>query len=64
MTAWVIDMSGFGYLHHGRYRSEDGAIAALLKRMKGSVEIRCMGAGPKEVTAEWLMANCRAVENL
>jgi hypothetical protein len=64
MTAYIITEDGRGFAHHGRYTSEDGAIRGLLRRLGGCFEIREIGAvdEPREVTAEWLMANCREVE--
>ena len=63
MTAYIITTDGRGFVHHGRYKSEDGAIRKLLSLITECVEIRCLGAErePREVTAEWLMANCREV---
>ena len=59
MNAYVIDGNGNGHLLCGRYRTEDGAIRALLKRV-GETEIRFLGATrePREVTAEWLVRYC------
>ena len=64
MTAWIMTEDGRGFAHHGRYTSEDGAIQGLMKRVKGCFEVHSFGAErePLEVTAEWLMANCREVE--
>jgi len=64
MTAYIITDDGLGYVHHGRYTSEDGAIRGLLKRVKGCFEIRSMGTSrkPVEITAAWLMESCREVQ--
>ncbi len=61
MSAYIITTDGKGFVHHGRYKSEDGAIRGLLKRISGCIEIGLIGAerGPREVTAEWVMTNCR-----
>lgn len=62
MSAYIITEDGRGFMLHGRYKTEDGAIRQLLKRIgRECFEIDLIGAErePREVTAEWLMANCR-----
>ena len=61
MTAWLITSDGRGFLHHGRYTSEDGAIRGLLKRIGECIDVHLIGAErePREITAEWMMGNCR-----
>ena len=65
MSAYCITEDGRGYMLHGKYKTEDGAIRRLLQlvgeRVKGCFEIRLLGAErePRMVTAEWMMANCR-----
>ena len=63
MTAYIIDTHGRAHIHHGRYKSEDGALRKLLGLIGECLEIEFMGAErkPQEVTAEWLMAHCREV---
>ena len=64
MTAYIITEDGRAMMRHGKYANEDNALTALFKRVRGCFEIRSMGVRhePAEVTAEWLMANCREVE--
>ena len=65
MSAYLITEDGRGYMLHGRYKTEDGAIRRLLdlvgKSAKSCIEVHLLGAErePREVTAEWMMANCR-----
>lgn len=63
MTAWIIDERGYGHILKTRRRSAFEAFCDLCERVSGSIEIRRWGAErePREVTAEWLMANCREV---
>ncbi len=65
MSAYAILEDGRGYMTSGKYRTEDGAVRRLLTLMgeeiHGCFEIALMGAErePREVTAEWMMDNCR-----
>ena len=64
MTAYIITEDGRAFARSGRYKTEDGAIRELFRRLRdfnGCFEIRHIGCErePREVTAEWLMANCR-----
>ena len=65
MSAYLVTTDGRGYMLHGRYKTEDGAIRRLLslvgENVKGCIEVALLGAErePREVTAEWMMANCR-----
>ena len=70
MTAWTITEDGRGYLVRSRCRNEESAIADLIaavaEKVRGCLEIRSAGASrkPVEVTAEWLLRNCREVTRL
>ena len=64
MSAYIITTSGKGFLLHGRYKTEDGAIRQLLKRIgRECFEIDLIGAErePREVTEKWMTATCREV---
>lgn len=61
MNAWIIDTRGNGYLMRTRRRNPLDAVCDLMERIDGCIEVRRQGAErePREITAEWLMANCR-----
>ena len=61
MSAYIITTDGKGFMLHGRYKTEDGAIRQLLKRIgRECFEIDLIGAErePREVTERWMTANC------
>ena len=64
MTAYIITYEGKGFACRTRRRNEHEALCDLLEKVKGCFEIRFAGARkePLEITAEWLMGNCREVE--
>ena len=62
--AWIIDEDGVGWLMRTRRRDPFMAFCDLIERIGRPIEVRTHGVGPREVTAEWLMANCKEVRTL
>lgn len=66
MTAYILTTDGRGFYTATKCRTEQGALDRLWERLdalRECFEVRLEGAerNPVEVTAEWMMANCREV---
>ena len=70
MTAYMLTTDGRGFYTATKCRTENGALDKLWSLIEELVpdcfEVLMMGAErePREVTAEWMMANCRELTEL